>query len=121
MHVHVGRGCRVLQRLLDVSALQVRVLGKDLLERPARGDQPDPRMQGLPSSLSGSTVMRSNAIAVSPLVVARLSGAGPARGPRYGAGCSFGEVEAAPLVPGRWVHRAAICGVFGIEALSNGR
>ncbi len=41
MHVHVGRGRRVLQRLLDVGALEVGVLREARLERPSRGDQPD--------------------------------------------------------------------------------
>lgn len=81
VHVQIGRRGRVLQCLVDVSVLEIGVLLEGLIERPAGGDQADhgstamrsPRIHGLPSSLSGSTVMRSNASATSPRVAPRLA------------------------------------------------
>ncbi len=37
--MNVGGRCRILKGLFNVFAFQVRVLGKDLIERPSRGDQ----------------------------------------------------------------------------------
>jgi hypothetical protein len=64
-----GRG-HVLESLRDVFAFQVGVPVKNLLERPPRGNEPDdgstemlsPRMHGLPSSVSGTALIRSNAM-----------------------------------------------------------
>src|SRR5690625_2960647 len=46
MYVHVGRRCGVLKCLLDVGALQIGVFLEELLERPARGDQPHHGLNG---------------------------------------------------------------------------
>jgi hypothetical protein len=43
MDVYIARSGRVLQGLLDVSALEVRIFLEDLLEGPPGGDQTDRR------------------------------------------------------------------------------